>query len=58
MRVKVKHVSGSWRVILPVSESDWLAIAQIRHGTFAEALEAAKIWARAIAGQQKKERRA
>lgn len=57
MRVKVKPVSGSWRVILPVNLPYWLEIAQIRHETFADALEAAKIWARAIARQQGKERR-
>lgn len=47
-RIKLRQVDGTWRVLLPVTREEWLAVATTRHATYIEAWRTAKLWAKAL----------
>jgi hypothetical protein len=48
LRIKIKPIEGTWRVILPITIACWIDVARIQHASYDEAFAAAKAWARAI----------
>jgi hypothetical protein len=48
LKLKIKCLEGTWRVILPATHPNWVDIARIPHASYREALEAARMWADVI----------
>jgi hypothetical protein len=55
-RIKIKPVTGTWRVILPHKNPAWLDVAQIPHPTYDEARDAALLWAEVLSQADSKKK--
>jgi hypothetical protein len=54
VRIKIKPIDQTWRVVLPKQNPAWLEVVQIEHPSYEEARETALEWAEILSAWHQK----